>query len=165
MRKNKNNRVLKIFVLIAYIFCTLVLIVEAAFNGQTSSIQSNLIGDIIADVVNGVSKDQTKVIYPEDISIEGLDNQSGFVGDELQLNVTTLPENTSYKQKIFSSSNESIATVSPTGVVSFYSQGSVEITVKNAYDETIQDSIVINVLNVEPQNINFYIKNSEEKNK
>lgn len=164
MRKNKNNRVLKIFVLIAYIFCTLVLIVEAAFNGQTSSIQSNLIGDIIADVVNGVSKDQTKVIYPEDISIEGLDNQNGFVGDELQLNVTTLPENTSYKQKIFSSSNESIATVSPTGVVSFYSQGSVEITVKNTYNETIKDSIVINVLNVEPQNINFYIKNSEEKN-
>lgn len=160
-RKNTKKSFFKIFSLIAYIVCTLVLIVEASINGETSSIQSNLIGDIIADIVNSVSKDQTTIIYPESIIIENKEYvMDYYVGEEITLDVKTLPDNSTYKQKNFTSSNVNIATVSNTGEVSFVSEGNVAIKVENTYDKTIFDTIEFNVKKVEATSINSYIENA-----
>ena len=165
--KNKNKqkkRFYKPFILIAYILCMVVLIVEASMNSQTSSIQSNLVGDIIADIVNNVSKDQTTIIYPESVKIENKQAvYNYFVGDELTLDVKTLPENATYKQKTFHSSDESIAKVSDKGEILLLKQGCATITVKNAYDPSLSDSISINCFNIEATAIESKIENAVEE--
>ena len=165
--KNKNKqkkRFYKPFILIAYILCMVVLIVEASMNSQTSSIQSNLVGDIIADIVNNVSKDQTTIIYPESVKIENKQAvYNYFVGDELTLDVKTLPENATYKQKTFHSSDESIAKVSDKGEILLLKQGRATITVKNAYDPSLSDSISINCFNIEATAIESKIENAVEE--
>ena len=160
----QKKRFYKPFILIAYILCMVVLIVEASMNSQTSSIQSNLVGDIIADIVNNVTKDQTTIIYPESVEIENKQAvYNHFVGDELTLDVKTLPENATYKQKTFHSSDESIAKVSDKGEVLLLKQGSVTITVKNAYNPSLSDFISINCFNIEATAIETKIENAVEE--
>ena len=89
---------------------------------------------------------ETEVIYPTAISIDGR-NEAG-VGKTINLNLNYVPENSnSLNEVIWSSSDESIATVGSDGNVKGVSQGKVTITAKtkskNNYLEASYDVEVL----------------------
>ena len=79
---------------------------------------------IIYDPVESVTLDQTNAVLS--------------VGDDIQLNATVLPENATYnayKDLTWTSADETIATVSDTGLVKALKKGNVRITVTSDVDE------------------------------
>lgn len=83
--------------------------------------------------------------YPVSISVEPFNNKYKlFVGEHLSLSVKVLPLN-SYDELVFSSSDESIATVDNNGVVLGISKGQVSISVKAT--KTLTSKKVISVVN------------------
>ena len=67
------------------------------------------------------------------------------VGDELTLQVTVSPDGASNGSVSYASSDEGIATVSATGVVSWLAEGEVTITATSADDPTKSDSFTVTV--------------------
>ena len=115
MKKRKIRIKFRFLCLVAYILASLVLIAEASMNGKLSSSQSNAVGGTIADIVNGTAQDQTQAVLPESLIINNKNSFSlGYVGDEIKLDSTTLPENSTYKEKRYVSSNPDVASVSVT---------------------------------------------------
>lgn len=76
---------------------------------------------IVYDPVESITLDQTNVELP--------------LGKEIQLGVTVLPENATYKNLTWTSADETIATVSDTGLVKALKKGNVRITVTSDVDE------------------------------
>lgn len=76
---------------------------------------------ILYDPVESITLDQTNVELP--------------LGKEIQLGVTVLPENATYKDLTWTSEDETIATVSDTGLVKALKKGNVRITVTSDVDE------------------------------
>ena len=74
--------------------------------------------------VEGTHAIKIENVLPESIAISGLNH--GYVGDEITLTATILPENTTDKTIIWTSSDETIATVVD-GVVTLLSKGAVTI--------------------------------------
>lgn len=68
-----------------------------------------------------------KAIEPESMTIENADDPIAWAGETLQLDTKIVPEEASALVK-WESSNEEIATVSESGLVSFLKQGDVTIT-------------------------------------
>ena len=118
MKKKKLRIKFRFLCLIAYIMASLVLIAEASMNGKLSSSQSNAVGGTIADIVNGTAQDQTQVVLPESLIINNKEAFSlTYVGDELKLDTTILPENSTYKEKRYVSLNPDVASVTPLAIV------------------------------------------------
>ena len=151
MKKSKTKKGLKVFrllCLIAYIICAIVLIVESSMNGKNSSAHSTAVGGTIADIINDFKGDQTVAVTPKSLKITNK-IEVGYVGKTYKLETKTLPEEATYKQTVFSSSNNQIATIDPTGEISFLLPGEVTITAQNAKYTNIKDSFKINVQNIE----------------
>ena len=105
---------------IAYLGCIFVLVFEASLNGKLSANQSNAVGGTIANTFNDLSGDQTVAVLPEEIVVSNKISEAN-VGDSYQLQTQTLPENSTYKSVVYSSSNESVAS---SGILSFSSDKS-----------------------------------------
>lgn len=100
--------------------------------------------------INSISIESIKRIYlkkvvveiePPIINLETIslapENANLYVGESLQLVPTFTPNNATNKMVNYYSSNESVATVSDSGLVSAIKKGAARITVKNN-DETIE---------------------------
>ena len=162
MKKKKLRIKFRFLCLIAYIMASLVLIAEASMNGKLSSSQSNAVGGTIADIVNGTAQDQTQVVLPESLIINNKEAFSlTYVGDELKLDTTILPENSTYKEKRYVSLNPDIASVTNDGVVTFLKEGSATLEVINTKNEAIRDSVSVVVANVEATSIKTAIENAQ----
>ena len=85
-----------------------------------------------------------KVIGVSSVSISNK-TTTATVGDKLTLQVKVEPTGASNKNLKFETSDETVATVSETGVVTFIKAGNVTITVKSAADETKSDSFTVTV--------------------
>ena len=83
-------------------------------------------------------------VPPTSISIAGEEEQNGWVGEEVVLEVTALPENAD-PRVTFSSSNEAVAKVDEEGTVSFLATGDVTITATSTADSTISDAVLFHV--------------------
>lgn len=83
----------------------------------------------------------TQAVYSVQLFIP--DSQSLSVGSKMTMRTTVLPSNASNKALTYKSSNESVATVSPTGVVTALTQGSANITASTI--NGISDSLSLNV--------------------
>lgn len=151
-----KNKIIKFSCLIIYLLCVIVLIVESSMDGPSSAGQSNAVGGIIADNINELKGDTTKIIEPTKLEITNKIDKA-FVNDTYTLTTTTYPENTSYKSNIYESSNPSIATISSTGKIKFLKDGEVTITVNNSKYPQIKDSFKVIVSNVEAENFNIKI--------
>ena len=163
--KQKTNKfkIFKILCLIAYIICVIVLIVESAMDGKSSANQSNAVGGGIADIINGIGGDKTVAVTPTSLIIDNKDEiKVSYVGDTLVLMTTTLPEDATYKEVIYSTSDSSIAAVTGDGKVTFLKEGNVTITATNNKYNEITDSVEIEVLNVEATDIFAEILNAEK---
>ena len=162
MKKRKIRIKFRFLCLVAYILASLVLIAEASMNGKLSSSQSNAVGGTIADIVNGTAQDQTQAVLPENLIINNKNSFSlGYVGDEIKLDTTTLPENSTYKEKRYVSSNPDVASVSEDGTVTFLKEGETTIEVINTKNEAVKDSVNVVVSNVEATSIKTAIENAQ----
>ena len=164
MRKKIDKfKLFKILCLIAYIGCIIVLIVESAMDGKSSANQSNTVGGGIADIINGIGGDKTVAVTPTSLTIDNKDEiKVSYVGDTVVLLTTTLPEDATYKEVLYSTSDSSVANISDDGKVTFLKEGNVTITVTNNKYNEITDSVDIEVLNVEATDIFAEILNAEK---
>lgn len=78
------------------------------------------------------------------VTIEGGNEQQQWVGEDLPLSVSVLPEDASSIVD-WSSSDEEVATVSAEGVVSFLSEGEVTITAASHDAPSVSDSVTFKV--------------------
>ena len=78
------------------------------------------------------------------VTISGADERQQWVGEDLQLGVEVLPEDASSLVD-WSSSNQEVATVDATGLVSFLSEGEVTITAKSKDTPTVLDEATFTV--------------------
>lgn len=138
--------------LVGYIVCAIVLIVESCMNGTQSANQSNVVGGTVAGIVNDLGGDQAVIIKPKEVNITNK-IELGYVGETYQINSQIKPENSTYQSLIYTSSNETVATISAEGLVTFLKKGNVKIEVTSANYVDIKDSIDIEVLNVEATEI------------
>lgn len=164
MAKNTKKKSIKYNIfrwlcLLGYLACVVVLIYESSMDGQASANQSNTVGGVIADGINGLGGDQTKAIPPENLSINNKIEEA-YVGEAYTLNVTTLPENATYKSNLFKSSDDKVATISSEGVINFLSQGKVEFTVMNSKYFDLADKMQVEVKNVSATSIAATIANA-----
>lgn len=158
-RKFSKFRIFRFLCLICYIICSAVLIVESAMDGKSSSAQSNAVGGTIAGIVNTVGGDDSKKVLPTSLTIDN-EISNAFVGDTYQLKTTTLPEDSTYKSVEYTSSNESVATITNDGLITFNKAGNVTLTASNPDYPNIKDSFSISVSNVEATDLLFSVENA-----
>ncbi len=96
--------------------------------------------------------------YPESIKIINIDAKEYKVGDVIELKTEIIPSN-STRSITWSSSDEKVATVSVTGKVTFYSKGTVKISINDIRGKG--DSVEFNVVGKKNGN---KIENNNEKN-
>ena len=91
---------------------------------------------------------ETQIIPIEGIEIANGEMMSGLVGGSKQLNAVTTPTRPTVRAKVWTSADESIATVDQFGVVTFVNVGTTTITVTTTDKNgaTFTDSIDITVL-------------------
>lgn len=82
------------------------------------------------------------------VTISGDTGETLMKNETLPLTASVLPGDATDTTVIWSSSNENIATVSQTGVVTQVGEGTVTITATSNYDPTISDSITLTVSNI-----------------
>ena len=117
-------------------------------NGKTSSSHSSAVGGTIADIINDLKGDQTVAVTPTSLKIQNK-IEVAYVGKTHQLQTKTLPEDATYKQTVYKSSNNQIASIDPNGLITFKLPGEVTITAANEKYTKIKDSFVIDVRNIE----------------
>ena len=144
MKRQKEKKIFNIINLILYIACCLVLIVESSMNGSISRGQSDVVGGVIADTINGIVGDQNDIIAPTEAKVTNPINEI-LVGEFYTFSVETTPSNATYKSYIYESSNLEIATIDGNGKAYFKSPGSVTFNISNKVYEKVTTSITVNV--------------------
>ena len=158
-KKEKVYNLFKYITLIGYILCIVVLVVESCINGDSSTNQSNSIGNVLADILNELKGDQAKEIPTTSISISNK-IETAFVGDEYVLEIDTLPIDATNKALKYSTSND-VASVSNDGTVKFLKEGYTTITAYSEKYNHISDSFNVDVKSVKLESLNPSIVNEK----
>lgn len=158
-----RNKLFTILCLLAYIACVGVLVVESCLPGKVSADHSNQVGGDIADIINQGAGDQTVLVEPIGVEVVNAKDKVG-INDTLNLNIKTIPEDSSFKSYIFSSSDESIATVSNQGKVTYKKEGNVTIYVENKDYPNVKTSFNTQVNYIDVISINSSISSNEHSN-
>lgn len=111
-----------------FLLCSLIILIEAALPGNSSSSQSNFVSNIISSVYNGVKNISSKNIYPTSLEVEEINE--AFTNDTFSLSYKVLPENATFKNVVFESSSPSIASIDDKGIITCLKEGNVEISCK-----------------------------------
>lgn len=160
MNKKINKfKLFRFICLICYVICIAVLIIESCMDGDSSAKQSNAVGGSLANIVNDIGGDQTVVVNPKEIKITNK-IEAAKVNETHQLEVEILPENTTNKSILYSSSNTNIASITPDGKITFLKEGEVVITATSAKDNTLTDSCTINVSHIEIDEVDIKINDN-----
>ncbi len=145
---SKKYWALRILFLVAYCAASAVLIVESCLPVAESAKKSNAVGAVVGGLVNDMNGDQAKEVLPTKVIINN--KQTEFkVGEEVQIDVTTEPEDATYRSYTYSSNNEEVASIDETGLVSFLSAGTAVITATNTKVPEVLDTITFTVSNIE----------------
>ena len=153
---SKKIKIFRFLCLLGTIGCTIVLVFESCLNSKTSAGHSNAVGGGIADIYNDIKGDQTIAVEPVSVDITNKISEAN-IGDTYVLSLKTEPENATYQSYLFSSSNESIASVSETGEISFISEGKVIISVVNSHYDKVNTSIEIESKVVKAESLNVEV--------
>ena len=144
---SKKYWVLRFLFLSGYLAAAGVLIFESTLARDASAKHSEAVGQVVGGIVNDMNGDQAKEVFPTGAIIEN--KVTDFkVGEEVTLEVTTKPEDATYRSYTYSSSDAEIASVDETGLVSFLKEGSAEITATNTKVPEVFDTITFNVSNI-----------------
>lgn len=159
MANKRKKPILKWLILLVYIGCAITIIVESCIPGASSASQSDAVGGSLSDIINDISKDQTKFVNVEKVQIDNKID-SAYIGDTYQIQTSITPTDATNQSLIYSSSDANIASVTETGLIHFKNQGNVLITVQSAFDESKKDSMLISVFEVLPTQLSVTIENA-----
>ena len=134
---------LRITLLVFYVLLIIILIYESAIPESLSVKEHNF----FKKIVNNVSRlfVKTKIVESTDIVVNNEINEYYYVGDTLTLDVSVKPDNASYKELSFTSTNSNILTVDDHGLIEFLSVGNASAIIKQI-DSNIERKIDFKVL-------------------
>ena len=138
------KKIFKYVCLVGYILAVIVLIAESSYNGDKSASHSNAVGGVIANNLNELKGDTSKVINPTEVRINNK-IADAYLNDTYKLEVETIPSNATYQSLTYTSSDSSVVSVNKNGVLKFKSLGTATITVRNSEFEDILDSFEVTV--------------------
>ena len=92
-----------------FLLTSIIILSEAALPGSSSSSQSNFVSNIISSVYNATKNIYTRNVYPTSLEVKEV-NKS-FTSSSFLLEYKVLPENSTFKNVTFESSDPSIATI------------------------------------------------------
>ena len=161
-KKSKILRLIYIIVTaVLYTFTVGLLIFESCLPGTQSAQQSAAVGTGIANIVNETGGDTAVTVKPKSISIENGDEINACIGEKIDLISTILPEDSTYQSKVYSSSDNSVATVDTSGHVSCNKEGDVTISVHVESFIDIKDSVLIHILPVPLESVETKVYSSK----
>ena len=108
-----------------FLLTSIIILSEAALPGSSSSSQSNFVSNIISSVYNATKNIYTRNVYPTSLEVKEV-NKS-FTSSSFLLEYKVLPENSTFKNVTFESSDPSIATIDEKGFVNCLKQGQVKL--------------------------------------
>lgn len=108
-----------------FLLTSIIILSEAALPGNSSSSQSNFVSNIISSVYNATKNIYTRNVYPTSLEVKEV-NKS-FTSSSFLLEYKVLPENSTFKNVTFESSDPSIATIDEKGFVNCLKQGQVKL--------------------------------------
>ena len=108
-----------------FLLTSIIILSEAALPGSSSSSQSNFISNIISNVYNAAKNIYSHNVYPTSLEVKEV-NKS-FTSSSFLLEYKVLPENSTFKNVTFESSDPSIATIDEKGFVNCLKQGQVKL--------------------------------------
>ena len=108
-----------------FLLTSIIILSEAALPGSSSSSQSNFVSNIISSVYNATKNIYSRNVYPTSLEVKEV-NKS-FPSSSFLLEYKVLPENSTFKNVTFESSDPSIATVDEKGFVNCLKQGQVTL--------------------------------------
>ena len=158
---SKKYWVLRSLFLLAYLAASAVLIVESTLPVAESAKKSNAVGAVVGGLVNDMNGDQAKEVLPTEAVIQNKKTDYK-VGEEVQIDVKTKPEDATYRSYTYQSSNEEVASIDETGLVSFLSAGNATITATNTKVPEVFDTIDFVVSNIEVTSMTSSINASLE---
>lgn len=132
----------KITLLVFYIIMVVILIYESAIP-ESLSVKEH---SFFKKVVNNVSRlfVKTKYVNAEEIVINNTLKESYYINDTLTLDVSIKPDNASYKELEFTSTNTNILTVDNKGYIEFLNIGNASVVIKQK-DSNIEKTIDFSV--------------------
>ncbi|MGN1294955.1 MAG: VanZ family protein [Bacilli bacterium] len=139
-----------------FLLCSLIILIEAALPGNNSSSQSNFVSNIISNIYNAAKNISNHNIYPTSLDI--IEVNEAYTSSSFQLEYTVLPENATFKNVIFESSNPSIASIDEKGFITCLKEGTVDINCKMEINEKnilIEKKFALNIIDVLPTSIHF----------
>lgn len=164
MKKNKvreKGKIKKIFTIlfaIAYAGLGIFLIAVAATPGTQSAEQSNTVGGFFAEVTNNGKGDQAEHVEPTSLSIDkkALKGEY-FVGDSFKLDVSQLPENTTYTSIQYESLDKDIASVDAYGSVRCLKEGKASVKAYNSSFTQVSDTFSFDIKAIKATSIDTSI--------
>ena len=108
-----------------FLLTSIIILSEAALPGSSSSSQSNFISNIISNVYNAAKNIYSRNVYPTSLEVKEV-NKS-FTSSSFLLEYKVLPENSTFKNVTFESSDPSIATIDEKGFINCLKQGLVKL--------------------------------------
>ena len=108
-----------------FLLTSIIILSEAALPGSSSSSQSNFVSNIISNVYNAAKNIYSRNVYPTSLEVKEV-NKS-FTSSSFLLEYKVLPENSTFKNVTFESSDPSIATIDEKGFVNCLKQGQVKL--------------------------------------
>lgn len=119
---------------------------------------------IVAKAANGKSAKCKVMVLPiavESISLD-VTEKSLLLGEEFTLNATVTPENATYKDVEWSSSDSSVASVDSDGKVRAIKEGTCTISVRSSNNLVAECKVIVRYIEVENVRLNLEDKTLEE---
>ena len=119
---------------------------------------------IVAKAANGKSAKCKVMVLPiavESISLD-VTEKSLLLGEEFTLNATVTPENATYKDVEWSSSESSVASVDSDGKVRAIKEGTCTISVRSSNNLVAECKVIVRYIEVENVRLNLEDKTLEE---
>ncbi|MCR5461994.1 MAG: VanZ family protein [bacterium] len=134
---------LRITLLVLYVLLIVVLIYESAIPESLSVKEHNFFKKIVNNISRVFVK--TKYIDASEIVINNDLNEYYYINETLTLDINVKPDNASYKELSFISTNSNILTVDDHGLIEFLSVGNASVIIKQI-DSNIEKQIDFKVL-------------------
>lgn len=158
-----KKKIFKYICLVLYIICSTLIIVHSSFNGNLSSNESNKVVNIFSSVLNKITKENNVYIDVSDIELNTLLDKT-YLGETITLDLNVLPNDASNKSLSFSSSDDSIASISSNGILEFNSLGECDINIISNANKDVKLVKHINVAYPEIKDYKIYIDGNEYVN-
>ena len=119
---------------------------------------------IVANTSNDKSAKCEVVVVPTEVEGISLDvtEKSLLLGEEFTLNATVTPENATYKDVEWSSSDSSVASVDSDGKVRAIKEGTCTISVRSSNNLVAECKVIVRYIEVENVRLNLEDKTLEE---